>query len=89
MQQVKRISAQRRQLNQDQDRWETNRMLQSGTVQRVGMVRAWDTCVCLSVCLSVCFLRMHFASMKTLQGHTHARIFTRWNPVPHHHHRPA
>lgn len=33
--QKKRISAQRRQLNEDQDRWETNRMLQSGAVQRV------------------------------------------------------
>lgn len=35
-QQTKRVSAQRRQLNEDQDRWETNRMLQSGAVQRVG-----------------------------------------------------
>ncbi len=31
--QQKRISAQRRQLNQDQERWETNRMLTSGAVQ--------------------------------------------------------
>jgi len=33
---VKRVSAQRRQLNADQDRWEANRMLVSGAVQRVG-----------------------------------------------------
>lgn len=39
---MKRISAQRRQLNQDQDRWETNRMLQSGTVQRVGQSDDFD-----------------------------------------------
>jgi pre-mRNA-splicing factor ATP-dependent RNA helicase DHX38/PRP16 len=31
--QHKRISAQRRQLNKDQEMWETNRMLTSGAVQ--------------------------------------------------------
>ena len=30
------MSMQRRQLNEDQDRWERNRMLTSGAVQRVG-----------------------------------------------------
>ena len=33
--QGRKISAQRRQLNEDQDRWETNRMLTSGAVHRV------------------------------------------------------
>ncbi|GAA6068707.1 pre-mRNA-splicing factor ATP-dependent RNA helicase PRP16 isoform X1, partial [Tachysurus ichikawai] len=31
----KRISAQRRQINEDNERWETNRMLTSGVVQRL------------------------------------------------------
>lgn len=33
---MKKISAQRRQLNEDQERWERDRMLTSGAVQRVG-----------------------------------------------------
>ena len=33
----KRVSAQRRQLNEDQDRWERNRMLVSGAVQSTRM----------------------------------------------------
>jgi pre-mRNA-splicing factor ATP-dependent RNA helicase DHX38/PRP16 len=35
--QGRKVSAQRRQLNEDQDRWETNRMLTSGAVQRLAM----------------------------------------------------
>lgn len=34
--QNKKVSMQRRQLNEDQDRWEQNRMLTSGAVRRVG-----------------------------------------------------
>ncbi|XP_036351402.2 pre-mRNA-splicing factor ATP-dependent RNA helicase PRP16-like [Ochotona princeps] len=35
LQKQKRISAQRRQMNQDNERWETNRMLTSGVVRRL------------------------------------------------------